>query len=69
MDPSFWHRVERARKLTLEQRFYDTLELVDLAMESMRAGIRMQFPEADETKVRELLKRRFDAVRALEASK
>jgi hypothetical protein len=69
MDPSFRHRVERARKLTVEQRFYDTLELVDLGLESMRAGIRMQFPDADETKVREILRRRFDAVRAVEAAK
>jgi hypothetical protein len=29
----------------------------------------MQFPDADETKVREILRRRFDAVRAVEAAK
>ena len=69
MDDSFWHRVERARKRTSEERFLDTLEMIDLSRELMKAGVRMQFPEADEKQVKEILRHRLHLVRTVEDSR
>ena len=67
MDPSYWHRVERSRQMTPEERFYGTLEMIDLSRELMTAGIRMQFPDADEAQVRTILRERIRLVQAVES--
>ncbi|HYO24195.1 MAG TPA: hypothetical protein VEQ85_04535 [Lacipirellulaceae bacterium] len=66
MDAAYRHRVERARKLTPAQRFLETLEMVEVSRELMKAGIRMQFPEADEALVREKMRQRLATVRGVE---
>ncbi len=66
MDSSYAHRVERSKKLTLEERFNDTLEMIDLSRELMKAGIRMQFPDADEVKVLAILRQRLQIIQAVE---
>ena len=66
MDGSFRHRVQRSQKLTPEERFYDTLEMIDLSQELMRAGVRMQFPEADDQQVREIMRKRRRIIDARE---
>lgn len=66
MDRSFRHRVQRSQKLTPEARFYDTLEMIDLSQELMRAGVRMQFPDADDQQVREIMRKRRRIIEARE---
>jgi hypothetical protein len=66
MDGSFRHRVLRSKKLTPEERFYDTLEMIDLSQELMRAGVRMQFPEADDQQVHEIMRKRRRIIDAQE---
>ena len=65
MDPSYSHRVERARRRTPEQRFFDTVEMIDLSRELLNAGVRMQFPEADEDQVRRIVRERIQRLRAV----
>lgn len=69
MDPSFHERVERSRRMTPEERFHGTLEMIDLSRELMTAGIRMQFPEADNDRVREIFTERLRIVERLEQSR
>lgn len=65
MDPSYLHRIERARRQTPEQRFFDTLEMIDLSRELLQAGIRMQFPDADEEQVRRIMRERIQRLRTV----
>ena len=55
--------------MTPEERFYGTLEMIDLSRELMTAGIRMQFPDADEDRVREIFTERLRIVERLEQSR
>lgn len=66
MDPSYNDRVERSQRMSLEERFYGTLEMIDLSRELMLAGIRMQFPDADDARVREIFTERLRIVERLE---
>ena len=48
MDIDFWEEVERSRRMTPEQRFRGTLDMIDLVHELRMAGIRHDLPGADE---------------------
>ncbi len=55
-----------ARSLTPEQRLSMGGELFDEVCERMRIGIRNQFPDASEQRVKEILFERFEIIRRLE---
>ena len=44
MDIDFWEEVERSRRMTPEQRFRGTLDMIDLVHELRMAGIRHDLP-------------------------
>ena len=67
MDASFWEEVERSRRMTLQQRFLGTLEMIDMTRRLNVDGIRHQFPDADETRIREILLQRYRIARELDA--
>jgi len=66
MDESFWEEVERARRLTPQQRFLGTFDISDLARNLVMAGIRHQFPEADEQRVLDIFAERCKLARELD---
>lgn len=66
MDTSYNDRVERSQRMTLEERFYGTLEMIDLSRDLMLAGIRMQFPDADDAQVRQIFTERLRIVERME---
>ena len=51
MDVDFWEEVERSRRMTPEQRFRGTLDMIDLVHEIRMAGIRHDLPGADDSEV------------------
>lgn len=59
-------KVRWAREMTIEQKLAAAGELFDSVCERMRAGIRWQFPDADETRVEEILRERLNIARRLE---
>jgi hypothetical protein len=67
MDESFWEEIDRSRGLTPEQRFLGTLDLINLTYGLNVAGIRHQFPDADEAQVHAILLKRRRIVRDLDA--
>ena len=52
-------KIESARKMSPEQKLLTGPELFDLAVESVRTGIRMQHPGADDAAVEQLLRARL----------
>jgi hypothetical protein len=59
-------RVLRARSMSLEEKFLLGAELFDYACRITLDGIRSQFPDADEARVREILEERLRLQRQLE---
>jgi len=57
-------QIERYRRMTGEQRLAIALELHELACNVAREGIRHQNPDADESEVERLLRRRLEMSRA-----
>ncbi len=57
---------EQAKKMTPEKRFFACAELFDLACAISKAGIRAQFPQADEEEVMRILRERLAFARRLE---
>jgi hypothetical protein len=68
MQPSFWEEVDRARRLTPQQRSLGTLDLIDLVYNINVAGIRHYHPDADDARVREILVERRRIIRKLESA-
>jgi hypothetical protein len=67
LQDSIWkEKVLRARKMTEAERFNATLEQIDLAFQWMLAGVRMQFPEANEADARRILAERLDRLRSIQ---
>ena len=66
MDDSFWQQVERARKMTGDERVREGLALFDRAVRIMTDGIRHQFPDAAEEEVRRIRHERLTLIRRLE---
>ena len=67
MDVDFWEEVERSRRLTPEQRFRGTLEMIDLVHELRMAGIRHDFPGADDSEALAVLRKRMEIAEKLGA--
>lgn len=66
MDDSTRRQIERARRMTGDQRFREGLALCDRAFQLMQDGIRHQFPNADGEEIVRILRQRLSVVRALE---
>ncbi|MDA0811715.1 MAG: hypothetical protein O3C21_04900 [Verrucomicrobia bacterium] len=59
VDPIYRDKVLRARKLSVGERMATGIELFEQALQIMRSGIRLQFPDADDAAVEEILKQRL----------
>jgi hypothetical protein len=66
-DELLLEKVQQARRMSFEDKFLAGPRLFDLACRLMRDGIRMQFPNADETEVERLFLERLAIQRRLEA--
>jgi len=64
-DAIYREKVLRARATPPEQKLFAGVELFTLACEVTKAGIRSQFPDADESRVGEILQQRLDLSRRL----
>lgn len=69
MDESTRHQIERARRMTPDERFREGLALCDRAFRLMQDGIRHQFPLASPQEVLRILRERLDKIRAIEAKR
>jgi hypothetical protein len=69
IDALYWERVEKARRMSPQQRVVAGLEMFDLASSIMADGVRSQFPDADENRVREILRERLALIQRLEERK
>ena len=58
------HQIEAYRQMTGQQRLQIALRMHDLACQVARAGIRSQFPNADEEEVERQLRRRLELTRS-----
>jgi isocitrate dehydrogenase kinase/phosphatase len=67
MDEDFWREVIRARKMTESQRLREGFDLYDRSLKLMTAGIRADFPEADEQEVARIRRERLAIVRRIES--
>ena len=65
-DESFWEEVERARKMTPEQRFMSMLDMIDVVRELRIAGIKHDFPDAKDDEINTILRKRIETVEALD---
>ena len=58
--------LEQARRMTPEQKLIAGAELFDYACEISKAGIRAQYPDADESEVLKILRERLELAERLE---
>ncbi len=65
IDDIYRERVLRARRTPIEQKILAGAELFDSACEVTCAGIRHQYPEADEARVQAILRERLALGRRL----
>jgi hypothetical protein len=65
-DAIFRERVQKARGMSPEDKVLGGARLFDRSCRIMAAGIRSQFPDADERRVQEILRERLALVRRLE---
>lgn len=65
-DDLYWEEIEDARRIPPERKLVLGLELFDRTKELIRAGIRLQHPDADERTVHRMLLKRLDMARQLE---
>jgi len=63
IDQLFVEKVMRARAMSPEERFMASFELFEEIEERMRAGVKMEFPEADTAEVERILSARFARLR------
>lgn len=59
IDDIYRQKVLRARAMPPEEKLFAGIRLFEYACELSRAGIRHQFPDADETRVEEILNERL----------
>jgi hypothetical protein len=69
MDDSFWRQVNRARKMSPDERFREGLGLCDRARRLMEAGVRHQFPKATMAEVSQILRQRMSVIRGIETKR
>ncbi len=67
MDELFRKAVARARQMSADEKMRAGGDMFDELCERMRAGIRFQFPEADNQRVEQILEERLRLARRLEA--
>ena len=65
-DAIYRDRVARARRQPSWQKFRDALQLHDEVIQRNKAGIRHQFPDADESRVHEILLQRMQRLRRVQ---
>ena len=58
-------QISRYRQMSGEQRLAVALELHELACDVARAGIRCQFPHADEAEIERRLRQRLELARTI----
>ncbi len=68
MDDGFWQQVERARRMTGDERMREGFALFDRAMAIMSDGIRHQFPTATPEDVQRIRRERLARIRLTETS-
>ena len=66
VDEIFRDRILRAREMSPDEKFYAGAQLFERACQIMVAGIRNQFPNADEAQVADILEQRLQLVRRLD---
>jgi hypothetical protein len=66
MDDSTRRQIERARRMTADERFREGLALCDRTFRLMQDGIRHQFPHAAPEEVLRILRDRLAKIRAIE---
>ena len=66
VDEIYLQRVRRARATPPEQKILDSFRLFEFSHRIMLDGIRSENPEADESQIQELARRRFEILRRLE---
>lgn len=59
-------RIERARRMSPEEKFFAGVQLFEHSCRLMADGVRHQFPEADEAQVAAIVRQRLDLARWLE---
>ena len=69
MDSSTREQIERARRMTPDERFREGLALCDRTFRLMQDGIRHQFPQATPEEVLRILRDRLSTIRQLEAKR
>ncbi len=69
IDDIYRERVLRARRTPPAQKLLDGPRLFDRACRLMIAGIRRQFPDADEQRVQEILRERLAILRRIQEPK
>jgi hypothetical protein len=67
MDASFRRQIERARRMTGDERVREGLALWDRSLRIMTDGIRHQFPDASPEKVRQIRRERLARIRRIES--
>lgn len=65
-DDIYRDRILRARRIPGADKLMEGPRLFEIVCERMKAGIRSQFPDADEDQVYELLLRRLRRLRSVE---
>jgi hypothetical protein len=65
-DAMYRDKVESARRMSPEEKLFASADLFDYACEITKAGIRHQFPEADEEEVLRILRERLTLAERLE---
>ena len=66
IDDIYWERVRTARRMSPAQRVLAGLEMFELAAAVMADGVRARFPDADDQRVRQILREQLDLIRRLE---
>jgi hypothetical protein len=66
IDELYRERVERARKMSPEDKLLAGARLFDRSCRIMADGIRDEFPDADEQRVKEILRERLALARRFE---
>lgn len=62
-------RVQRARRMSVEQRLIQGTELFEYACEASLAGLRAQFPDASADELHRRLRQRLTRARTIEANR
>jgi len=65
-DELYREKIRQARSMTPEERVLASFNLTDFALNVMAAGVRAQFPDADEDEVQRIVCQRVQRVRRLE---